>query len=169
MILVAATATAMGLAIHQVCFPPIPLLERMTSISNTLQITKLVVASVLLYWTVALLILRFRQPRPPWRRLRRQAGFLACLAILFAVLNQFALGAHVLFVPSANQRFHVRGFILGLAATHLIAPAVVTAWVTLAVSGGWKPAADWVDSLGRLIGMTWLMLYGLSLVVEYTG
>ena len=39
--------------------------------------------------------------------------------------------------------------------------AVAIAWIGLAVSGGWRPEASWIDRAGRLVGLgsvAWMML-----------
>src|SRR5690349_17797244 len=43
----------------------------------------------LLAWTLTVLVLRFRRPRPPRRLLMRQPGFVACCAVTLATALTF--------------------------------------------------------------------------------
>ena len=37
------------------------------------------------------------------------------------------------------------------------APAVAAAWLGLALSRRWRPEPGWIDRVGRLIGVLWLL------------
>ena len=102
----------------------------------------------LLGLTLAMLMLRLRQPRPPLVTLLRQPGFVACLAAplgVFVFIEANYLGGD--FRPHPT----VAGLILG-------------AWAILAVSRRWEAEAGWIDRLGRLVGAAWLALAFFGLV-----
>jgi hypothetical protein len=42
-------------------------------------------------WTPACLLVQVNRPRAPWRRLRRQPGFVACLIATFVVLTSLVV------------------------------------------------------------------------------
>jgi hypothetical protein len=135
--------------------------------------------------TAALLILRFRSPRPRWRQIARQPGTVACAAALFAMSARmgqealiYALGYMTL--PSAAIRLPsppfvrfenvawrqpwgqvIHGIVLEIFP-FLVAPsvgiAVIVAWAVLWANGRWRPERSWIDRLGRLLGIYWIVL-----------
>src|SRR5262249_4351146 len=119
-------------------------------------------------WTVALLILRLRAPRPSARRLARQPGAMALAsATLVAATCLVALGlagvacslmggfewSLAFFVDSA---WGVR--IYSLILIGLPGWGVAGAWLTLIVGGRWRPEPSWIDRAGRLAGVVWIAL-----------
>src|SRR5688500_16484157 len=51
----------------------------------TAELSSFAVVPSLATWTVACLLLRLTRPRPPWRRLSRQPGGMACLIATAAI------------------------------------------------------------------------------------
>src|SRR4051812_32544846 len=51
----------------------------------TAELSSFAVVPSLATWTVACLLLRLTRPRPPWRRLSRQPGGMACLIATVAI------------------------------------------------------------------------------------
>jgi hypothetical protein len=99
--------------------------------------------------TLAVIVMRLRRPRPDWRTLATQPGFVACIA-------------------------GPLGFLIFLEASYLdatikpelaIAGTVAVAWVVLAVSRRWAAEPSWIDRLGRFLGVSWIVA-ALCLVVE---
>jgi hypothetical protein len=45
--------------------------------------------------------------------------------------------------------------------------AVLWCWVTLALSGRWRPARGWLDRLGRVLGCCWLVLWLVYAVANF--
>lgn len=141
--------------------------------------------------TVALAILRLRQPRPPIRRIARQPGAVACFAALTAVA--FRLGEEALYLvlghltrqqssvhlpsppfvriisagplPSAGE--WLRNALLEMFPV-LVSPSVTVAvavgWCILRAGGLWRPDAGWIDRSGRWLGLYWIGL-GIALAV----
>jgi hypothetical protein len=56
-----------------------------------------------------------------------------------------------------------------LLFSFVIAPAIVAAWLTLALSGGWRPSMDWTDRLGRWVGWSWIGAYLWDVLVNGSG
>jgi hypothetical protein len=125
-------------------------------------------------WTLALPVLRLRQPRPGWRRLNRQAGMTACIAAIagMALCASIAGCAFLLHwwvdgtaqLPP-NYWFRIPLFDDLVAATGL---SVAVAWIIQALSGLWRPSADWVDRLGRSLGGLWIaagLVFSIRLVM----
>jgi hypothetical protein len=105
---------------------------------------------------VALLTARWIGPRPPFRRLARQPGALACLMIVAAlVLNaseQF--GQYFLlsiFRPGNSPSLEAWPILmLGCWNGGVL---VAACWVTLVLAGRWRPEPSWVDRSGRVLGV----------------
>lgn len=117
-------------------------------------------------WTVALLAIRLRRPRPPLRRLARQPGMVATAAASVG-LAIFGIDSIVLAALSAALVVHDwswRVFLEQLSiSADLIADgfpmpgvAVAAAWLTLALGGRWRTEPSWIDRAGRLAGVGWL-------------
>lgn len=110
-------------------------------------------------FSATVLALSFRPPRPSSRRrLWSQPGVLACLIIaivttltcLIALAGAFSGGE-----PLENVSFWLIYCRWPLA---LPGPCIATAWVTLFLTGRWRPERSWIDRMGRLFG--WIALIG---------
>lgn len=117
-------------------------------------------------FTVALLVLRLRRPRPARLRLWRQPGAAALLASA-SVLGLMTAGSAVLLArvgwPSIDDLIWNNGAPL----FPLPGAAVLGVWITLAASGRWKAERSWIDRSGRAAGAAWVLLFGLSLGLHY--
>ena len=115
----------------------------------------------LITWTLAFPFVRLRTPRPPFRRLTRQPGMAGCTAASVAILYELtgiALIAHKLgiqwaigrrFLPDSSGFLRLNGDLVSLW--------VAAAWMVLAL-GGWSRAEPgWVDRLGRLLCLAWIV------------
>ncbi|AGA28428.1 hypothetical protein [Singulisphaera acidiphila] len=119
-------------------------------------------------WTVALLLLRFRQPRPCLRRLVRQPGFVADVAaslvltvgvvaiVLVLVLRCLPTSRLVFWGASSWPLFFRCAFDLQLPT--LMGAAVAVGWSMLCLGGRWRPERSWLDRLGRALGYCWVAL-----------
>jgi hypothetical protein len=110
-------------------------------------------------WTLAVLALGLRAPRPGRRKLARRPGLVAGLAILPTLVawGAFALGVWL-----------VRGSFVDKVPMVMAAPmglSVLAAWLPLILGRRWRPEPTWTDRLGRLLGIYWiasgLILLGL--------
>ncbi len=124
-----------------------------------------VLVSVLPPWlasfSVAFVVLRFRQPRPHWRRLLRQPGTTACLA----VIPILAIGASLASLSLALVGPPWYGSLYSTTLVPILDPpatAVVAVWTLQALAGRWKAESSWIDRLGRAIGWGWVFLMLLS-------
>lgn len=177
MILIAATAAGIAcsrglwlvLVVEEVSMP--------TSTAAALELgvyVLLAILPLLPIWTAAIFFLRLRRPRPNLRRLSRQPGFVACLAVV-STLGLFLVIGNAIFLVN----WGATGFgtfapleLLGEVAEFLIIclpliiqTGVFCAWVTLAVSRRWRSERSWIDRAGRLLGVAWLVLVPLSLII----
>jgi hypothetical protein len=123
----------------------------------------------LLAWTLTVLVLRSRRPRPPRRLLMRQPGLVACCAATLGTMVCFwpslvGVLAGVPLIDSVTRgpsRFWQESA-TGDGAAEAIGLAVATAWLTLVLTRGWHPEPTWVDRLGRILGACWILLLLVS-------
>jgi hypothetical protein len=116
-------------------------------------------------WTVALLLLRLRQPRPRLRRLARQPGAIAshsaAIILVPAALILLCL-AVVTVIEFESQQWESilrSSFVLVPALTGLV---VLSAWATLLVGRRWRAESSWIDRAGRILGAYWISAIGLA-------
>lgn len=131
-----------------------------------------------LSWTAALLVLRFRKPRPHMRSIFMQPGTSACMAVLCgAIFNCLKLGT-LLAVEFLLSSFSVprslgvtdysdtygmliRGILrVESAGPNMPDPAalVLLVWTLLVLSGQWHRENTWVDRAGRRLGVVWIFV-----------
>ena len=115
-------------------------------------------------WTVLLLLLRMRPPRPRWQMIWRQPGMAACLA---AVLGWCWSVLAVLLAFDATQiartnrtltLFHWTQKWLSDEVFMYVGLAVSATWLNLWLSGRWRRSADWIDFLARVVGVLWIVI-----------
>jgi len=94
--------------------------------------------------TPALVIARLRQPRPSYRLLACQPGFVACAVLCLAVVIEVDLGFLQLVTLPILLRLALPGV------------AVLFSWLVLLATGRWQPEASWVDRAGRFAGVFWM-------------
>ncbi len=156
MILVAATAVGFGILRDWIApggvWVPIPLTIRL------LDSTYIVLGAMNLYWTIAVVGIRLRRPRPSLRRLGRQPGFVAGVAVLLMTLIYNLLRLYMVLGPRRVLWERLYAFVLNLSSAQSVAPAGAVAWMVLMVNGRWGPDSGWIDRLGRCVGFLWLGL-----------
>ncbi|QDV33085.1 hypothetical protein [Tautonia plasticadhaerens] len=102
----------------------------------------LVLGTILIPSTFAMVLIRLRPPRPDRRELLCQPGFIATVAA----------GLGMLLIPAGWAY-------AGRFAPAWVVPAMVTlAWLALAIGRGWRPERSWVDRTGRAVGLAWLAM-----------
>ncbi len=113
-------------------------------------------------WTFVLPLLPLRKHRPQWRRLSRQPGISACIAVVTGVLVWTAVACATLCIRGVVERhrplppaFWSRtplfdGLIVCAGAS------VAAVWLVQIVTGRWRPSAHAFDRLGRGLGVLWL-------------
>jgi hypothetical protein len=115
-------------------------------------------------WTVLLMLLRMRTPRPSWRRIWRQPGMVACLAALLGwcwsgLALVLALDAG--YVARPRRSFPPWEWAQKYLADEVfmyVGLAVAVSWLVVFVSGRWRRSADWIDLMGRLVGVGWIVV-----------
>lgn len=100
--------------------------------------------------------LRLRSPRPRWSRLVRQPGFVACVAVLVSAIPGLVWTATIYHRPGFRE---ADGFRPAWTTTlEFAGTAVLGSWFALALSRRWRPECSWIDRLGRILGLYWLLL-----------
>lgn len=120
---------------------------------------------------VALLACRLRHPRPAFRRLARQPGFVAS-SCTFALLvfeggmlfANRALSSVVLFLwpPTPILGTVPFEFPLTLAVVGVVASSglvIAACWLVMLAVGRWRPEPSWVDRSGRFLGACWIAMH----------
>jgi hypothetical protein len=190
MVLVAVSALALGLfkAYHAAMSPlywcpTIVPATRFTGWVNGLWGSLIRAFPIVMTWTLAILVLRFRRPLPRSARIVRQPGFVAALVALLALVWR-SIGFATLYWRvgrdpglGAWQPRHFQGlgcFVGGnpgwmlldmdhfLNTMAMIGAAVAASWLLLFVSGQWRPERSWIDRLGRVIGWYWIAIMPLT-------
>lgn len=99
--------------------------------------------------SVALVIGRFRAPRPGLREAVCQPGTFACMAILADRSIQIPISLSMTMPP----------WIVVPPFGHLLFQAaycghpIAIGWATLALAGQWRPEPGWIDRSGRALGI----------------
>jgi hypothetical protein len=113
---------------------------------------------LLLMWTFALVVVRLRHPRPRFRRLASQPGFVACVAAASA-MTLCTLSMIPLLAWSnafSYEQISLRSY------TPEAGFAVAGAWLSLALGRRWRAEPGWIDRTGRGLGVTWILANFLS-------
>lgn len=117
----------------------------------------IVLLNFLLFLLPAFLIVRLKRPRAAFRSMICQPGFAACAApvVVALVTVPFALLA-----PSglAGQVIEIVGQVLLVAAGPL-------AWVFLFATRRWNLEPSWIDRVGRILGVLWMICIPVHLVL----
>ena len=121
-------------------------------------------------WTIALFGMRLVSPRPRWRRLTVQPGAIACGVASLVLVVQFHLCSFGFSLGLRTSAFYLPPDLYWRAATRASSPesfvhmvpivawSVAASWLILAVGGRWRPASDWIDRAGRVLGVAWMAM-----------
>jgi len=114
-------------------------------------------------WSLAQVALAMRGPRPRRARLARRPGVVACAAGALVAIAFFPV-----LVAMAEAKMSNRGYppiALSLYRAHLglltvteIGTSVAACWLLMATLGLWRPTPDWIDRLGRILGVYWIAM-----------
>jgi hypothetical protein len=125
----------------------------------TASIAMLALASVehlLLFATLAYLIMRLRKPRPTLGHLIWEPGVAATgmlvLSVLLAIVAEGLLG------------YSLTLTMIIIAPTGCAIPA---AWIFIARRGPWDRQPSWIDRLGRAVGACWALILPLGALLFY--
>ncbi len=115
-------------------------------------------------WTVLLILLRLRPPRPSWRKIWRQPGMAACLSAvlgwLWGVIG-FALALDVAFIARTQRTVTPVEWAQKYLSDEMfmyIGLAVAVTWASMFFAGRWRRSADWIDMIGRFVGVAWIVI-----------
>jgi hypothetical protein len=112
-------------------------------------------------WTLVLPVLSLRKHRSQWRRLSRQPGISACIAVATGMLGWAAVACTTLWIRDLVEghsalppAFWIRSPIFdGLIVC--AGTSVAAVWVVQIVTGRWRPNANGFDRFGRCLGVLW--------------
>jgi hypothetical protein len=173
MALIAATAVGLG-AMRARSGDLSPMLEMVSNVASLKEVFGLVVEvtffgfPLFATWTVALLILRLRAPRPSRRRLACQPGAMALasatLVVALRLLEYALMVLETVALWGSDWSFAAVSRAINVLYANMTEAdtspglAVAAAWLTLIVGGRWRPEPTWIDRAGRLAGLAWLLL-----------
>jgi hypothetical protein len=171
MILIAATALGLGLDLwmrRMPVFSLVPPTTRLSSLYYALAPWLSTAGCVALLWSLAVVPMRLRKPRPTRRRLWRQPGVTACAAAGLATLLSVVSSIPDRLGPQSLREHWESWYDVAHAASAstVTGPAIAIAWTVLALSGAWRAEASWIDRLGRGLGVTWFLLYVVGIVLN---
>ncbi len=150
MILIAATALGLGEA--RSVFPELGRSPWVVSVSE-------MVIALLPVWSITFVVLRLRDPKPAWEALRREPGFVACMAggLPSAILHL----VYVLLTASgvvSDGRIYALGTLLGSIS-------VSGFWLKMWNDKSWKPQPGWLDRCGIILGFVWVAILNAPCVL----
>src|SRR5262245_5829492 len=131
-------------------------------------------------WTLTIVVLAWWDQRRRQRRAPRHAGIIACYAAGAAIVVTSFIGSsfyavHVLednlMIPkilSHATQMHPFPPFANAPLEEIVGASVLGAWTTLAGSRRWRTESSWIDRLGRVLGVFWILLF-LCYVYAYTG
>ena len=118
---------------------------------------------LLIAWTVALVGLRLRRSRPPLRPRVHPPGVLGLL-VATAVLGLVAVTGFAIILTMGVQfeskpDMVIRSFreIIPFLVTQQVGLAIAGSWAALALIGMWRPEPGWIDRLGRILCILWIV------------
>ncbi len=125
-----------------------------------------VLSGCLMCVSFAVVLLRFVQPRPSLRRITAQPGFVACFAA--SIMG----GVVILFVAARKVGRLLGGWNLNTSFWELTTPAlssldslgrmIVGVWIMLRLMRRPKPESDWVERIGQVVGVLWIVQWLLA-------
>jgi hypothetical protein len=166
MVLVAATAA--GFALCRVCIDYFRWVSEESRVGWWANQTRLA-SNLVLMWTLAYFPLRLRQPRPPWRRVARQPGMVACCAIVLAVALSALRVLSTAMEPGRATALSGNNLFVMVVSHIVIAHSVAAAWMALVLATGWRPERSWIDRMGRALGTFWLVALAILSCLPYLG
>jgi hypothetical protein len=115
-------------------------------------------------WALVLPVLPLRSYRSQWRRLSRQPGISACIAVDMGMLVwatvacltlslRDVIQSHAPLPPAFWVRSPVFDGVIVCAGT-----SVAAVWAVQIVTGRWRPGAHAFDRLGRCVGALWFVV-----------
>ncbi len=103
-------------------------------------------------WSLAISAIGLHGRRGSAREMVGRPGTAACWAASLSILFEMAW-----YLPfKIGHPDGVRSGIVIVNCCESVAPAVAGAWLVCLAGGLWKAERDWVDRVGRAVGVTWI-------------
>jgi hypothetical protein len=123
-------------------------------------------ALLLLPFAAALASCRLRRPCRPARRMAREPGSVALLAVTVSVVLMMIDQVVMLTLPGPPGTRYIGGSWRPLIQpapmlAMITGPAICAAWTLQWLARYWRPRPGWIDRAGRALGMTWVILFFL--------
>jgi len=157
-------AAAVGVALSQSYFDQVMSVARTQSRSLEYRAWVYLATLSVLPFVAALALCRLRRPFRPTRRLAREPGTVALLAVAVSVVAIVIDQALMLTLPSPPGTRFIGGIwrplvgVGGMLAT-VTGPAICAVWSFQWLAGYWRPQSGWIDRAGMGLGMVWISLF----------
>jgi len=157
-------ATAAGLALSRAYYEQVMVVARAQSRSFEYRGWVYLMAVFTLPFVAALAWCRLRRSYRPTRRLAREPGTVALLA---ATVSVFVIAIDQVLMqtlpgPPGTRFIGVswRPLVdLGSMLATVTGPAICSAWSLQWLAGYWRPQPGWIDPVGRVLGITWIIFF----------
>jgi hypothetical protein len=119
---------------------------------------------VLMTTQLGLLLLALMPPRPRRRRLARQPGFMAGVAVASVVVAQTVQDLSRF---ERNGAIWLNNYLLSISGSGRMAPSILLLWFVGSLQGlDWR-RPGWPELLGRLLGVIWVFVWVFFLVRHF--
>ncbi len=152
-------ATAAGFALCRLSYDQLGGRATIANVSELLTECIVILVPQLACWTLPVLLISLRSPRPSWRRMMRQPGFLAIVVSCIAIMGQGLL--HYMDLWGRGRDFTVADWntrwlsFLNINNWQFVAGA----WLALAFSGRWRWGRTWAEVICLGLGVGWFVVY----------
>ena len=126
---------------------------------------------MLMSMNLCVLNLRFVRPRPSVRRLARQPGFIAGVAVAWSVVFQTVSHAAMWLIQGSpiNATARLNNYLVMISDPGHISAFVILGWIILLLQQRPKSQLDWIERLGSLLGcltiLGWILSIALMIVL----
>jgi hypothetical protein len=178
MILIAALGLGMGWLSYNIRSEPVSNVFRLNfSTPRSFAVTVSVdiancAPPFLVLLTPTALAIGLRHPHPPRRWLWRRPGQVACLIAL--AITALDVAIRIIDAINGHGNLHdpdplSRWVLDALMDQLMLHPGlgVLVAWITLGMTGVWRPSSCWIDRLGRTVGSAWIAVYAAEVAYAY--
>jgi hypothetical protein len=121
-------------------------------------------------YALVLLILSLKLSPSPIRGLARRPGTIACFAVMLGVLAaglsvfvELAFSAFVYRTLTGGSDIYLAMVAMFTQRVWVSAPIVAGAWLGLILTSRWRPAPDWIDRAGRVLGICLVVAHFISI------
>jgi hypothetical protein len=146
----------------------LPALIKLREILGSAVTASATVSPSIMAFTIAVLFLRFRKPRPRSRLIFRHPGAMGCSAAFLALLIAILALTPTTLQSLGKPNFHGWMFNVWLIISRGAGMAVAGAWLTLAMSGQWRAAGDWIERMGQVLSVAWMLALLLEIALAWS-